>query len=351
VDIALEQAAKEGVVDIQHIVTRLREQRMKMVQTHDQYGFIHDAVLERLICGETQIQAQNLPKAMKQLAAVDEKHGKSGYEVQFGVLEQVSPKPSEVITITAHNFPHKNRAMDFLPSEMWRVPLFMEHPGYINATFANGYKQQRGYIIAQGPMEGTCRDFWKMVYDRKCGVIIMLSQLVENEKEVCWRYWPGGDKGEEEDEDITHGEFTITTVSVKYGTLIQRTFSLVHQSRPHQQHKVTQFQLSGWSEEGLCTEPRAILELIEHVAATQRRTGNNPIVVHGINTVSRCGLLVALTNAIDCCKTEGTVDVFQAVKALRIQKPGSLCNVQQYQSIFTILQQFLNSFDIYSNFK
>ena len=51
----------------------------------DQYGFIHDAVLERLICGETQIQAQNLPKAMKQLAAVDEKHGKSGYEVQFGV--------------------------------------------------------------------------------------------------------------------------------------------------------------------------------------------------------------------------------------------------------------------------
>ena len=34
VDIALEQAATEGVVDVQHIVTRLREQRMKMVQTH-----------------------------------------------------------------------------------------------------------------------------------------------------------------------------------------------------------------------------------------------------------------------------------------------------------------------------
>lgn len=34
VDIALEQAAKEGVVDVQGIVSRLREQRMKMVQTH-----------------------------------------------------------------------------------------------------------------------------------------------------------------------------------------------------------------------------------------------------------------------------------------------------------------------------
>ena len=45
-----------------------------------------------------------------------------------------------------------------------------------------GYKQHRGYIIAQAPMESTCRDFWKMVYDRRCGVIIMLSELVEQDK-------------------------------------------------------------------------------------------------------------------------------------------------------------------------
>lgn len=52
--------------------------------------------------------------------------------------------------------------------------------------------------------------------------------------------------------------------------------------QPYQQQKVTQFQLSGWTEEGLCTDGRAILELIELVAATQRRTGNNPIVIHGM---------------------------------------------------------------------
>ena len=33
IDLALEQAEKEGVVDIAGIVNRLREQRMKMVQT------------------------------------------------------------------------------------------------------------------------------------------------------------------------------------------------------------------------------------------------------------------------------------------------------------------------------
>jgi len=29
-------------------------------------------------------------------------------------------------------------------------------------------------------MQFTCRDFWKMVYERECGVVMMLSDLVEN---------------------------------------------------------------------------------------------------------------------------------------------------------------------------
>ena len=69
--------------------------------------------------------------------------------------------------------------------------------GYIHAVFVNvrmhthcimshyldiiqGYKQQRAFIIAQCPMESTARDFWKMIYDRKCGVIVMLCDLVED---------------------------------------------------------------------------------------------------------------------------------------------------------------------------
>ena len=43
-----------------------------------------------------------------------------------------------------------------------------------------GYKHRRGFIIAQASMKSTCRDFWKMVYERECGVIVMLSDLVEN---------------------------------------------------------------------------------------------------------------------------------------------------------------------------
>ena len=84
-----------------------------------------------------------------------------------------------------------------------------DHPDYINAVFINvsnritlihvsllgmnlffyhcckpsqGYKQQRAFIIAQSPMQSTARDFWKTVYDRKCGVVVMPCDLVESGK-------------------------------------------------------------------------------------------------------------------------------------------------------------------------
>ena len=99
--------------------------------------------------------------------------------------------------------------------DKWRVVLKGETPDYINASSINvssstnntlesilhkyqyvyitytsynlfpilshwqGYKCQRAFIITQGPMSSTARDFWKMVHDRKCGVIVMLSNLLE----------------------------------------------------------------------------------------------------------------------------------------------------------------------------
>ena len=43
-----------------------------------------------------------------------------------------------------------------------------------------GYKQKKAYIIAEGPMESTARNMWKLVYSKKCGAIVMLSDLMED---------------------------------------------------------------------------------------------------------------------------------------------------------------------------
>ena len=53
--------------------------------TQDQYVFIHDAVLESLTCGDTQIPASGLAGAVKKLKQKDRVTGRTGFETQFHV--------------------------------------------------------------------------------------------------------------------------------------------------------------------------------------------------------------------------------------------------------------------------
>ena len=86
------------------------------------------------------------------------------------------------------------------------------------------------------------------------------------------------------------------------------------------------------------------------------------------NTVSRSAIFCAVATTIERCKTEGVVDVFQVVKAMRAQKPGAIQTLvrmgdvycinfmyflllqEQYHSIFAGILVFVDSFETYSNF-
>lgn len=45
-------------------------------------------------------------------------------------------------------------------------------------------------ILAQGPLNRTCGDFWRMSWEKNCYRIIMLNKLMENGRVKCARYWP-----------------------------------------------------------------------------------------------------------------------------------------------------------------
>ncbi|CAG0908842.1 unnamed protein product, partial [Cyprideis torosa] len=77
IDAMLERMKHEHTVDIYGHVTCLRAQRNYMVQTEDQYVFIHDALLEAVICGNTEVPALNLGMHIKSLLPYDGPEGTS----------------------------------------------------------------------------------------------------------------------------------------------------------------------------------------------------------------------------------------------------------------------------------
>ncbi len=92
-------------------------------------------------------------------------------------------------------------------------------------------------------------------------------------------------------------------------------------------HQVTQFQITCWRPDGCCSNLKSVTDVIEEMTKVQMRSGNKPIVVHCSDTVTRSGMFCAIATTIERCKTEGVVDVFQVIKALRVQKPGAVPTV------------------------
>ena len=85
IDAMLERIKHEKTVDIYGHVTCLRAQRNYMVQTEDQYVFIHTALLEAVLSGNTEVPARNLYAHIQKLTVVEPGQGVTGMELEFKV--------------------------------------------------------------------------------------------------------------------------------------------------------------------------------------------------------------------------------------------------------------------------
>ena len=79
--------------------------------------FVHDAVLEAIICGETDIATDKYEMKLQKLKEVDLVTGSSGLKSQFDLFFQVTPNPDDVFCDTAKTHTEKNRSNNYLPGE------------------------------------------------------------------------------------------------------------------------------------------------------------------------------------------------------------------------------------------
>jgi protein tyrosine phosphatase len=93
------------------------------------------------------------------------------------------------------NNPHKNRYFDIYACEATRVKLQGLDNDYINANFIDGppldgFSVSPCYISTQAPTMKTLVDFWHMVWQQDCPVIVMLTRELEHGVAKAISYWP-----------------------------------------------------------------------------------------------------------------------------------------------------------------
>ncbi|XP_051941111.1 receptor-type tyrosine-protein phosphatase S-like isoform X31 [Hippocampus zosterae] len=346
IDAMVERIKHEKTVDIYGHVTLMRSQRNYMVQTEDQYIFIYDALLEAVTCGNTEVPARNLYSYIQRLTQIEPGDNVTGMELEFKRLASAKAHTSRFVSANLPCNKFKNRLVNIMPYETTRVPLQpirgVEGSDYINASFIDGYRQQKAYIATQGPLAETTEDYWRMLWEHNSTIVVMLTKLREMGREKCHQYWPA--------ERSARYQYFVVDPMAEYNMpqYILREFK-VTDARDGQSRTVRQFQFTDWPEQGVPKSGEGFIDFIGQVHKTKEQFGQDgPITVHCSAGVGRTGVFITLSIVLERMRYEGVVDIFQTVKMLRTQRPATVQTEDQYQFCYRASLEYLGSFDHYA---
>ncbi|XP_057713546.1 receptor-type tyrosine-protein phosphatase F-like isoform X11 [Corythoichthys intestinalis] len=346
IDAMLERMKHEKSVDIYGHVTCMRAQRNYMVQTEDQYIFIHEALLEAATCGNTEVPARNLYAHIQKLTQPPTGETVTAMELEFKRLANSKAHTSRFISANLPCNKFKNRLVNIMPFESTRVCLQpirgVEGSDYINASCIDGYRQQKAYLATQGPLAETTEDFWRMLWEHNSTIVVMLTKLREMGREKCHQYWPA--------ERSARYQYFVVDPMAEYNMpqYILREFK-VTDARDGQSRTIRQFQFTDWPEQGVPKTGEGFIDFIGQVHKTKEQFGQDgPITVHCSAGVGRTGVFITLSIVLERMRYEGVVDLFQTVKTLRTQRPAMVQTEDQYQLCYRAALEYLGSFDHYA---
>uniref|UniRef100_A0A8C3JC17 protein-tyrosine-phosphatase n=1 Tax=Calidris pygmaea TaxID=425635 RepID=A0A8C3JC17_9CHAR len=346
-DVMLDMAECEGVVDIYNCVKTLCSRRINMIQTEEQYVFIHDAILEACLCGETSIPANEFKPTYKEMVRIEPQSNSSQLREEFQTLNSVTPHldVEECSIALLPRNRERNRSMDVLPPDRC-LPFLISVDGdsnnYINAALTDSYTKSAAFIVTLHPLQNTTTDFWRLVYDYGCTSIVMLNQLNQsNSAWPCLQYWP--EPGLQQ-----YGPMEVEYVSgAADEDIVSRLFRVQNITRLQEGHlMVRHFQYLRWSPyRDTPDSKKSFLHLLAQVERWQKESGDGRTVVHCLNGGGRSGTFCASTMILEMIKCHNMADVFYAAKTLRNYKPNMVETLEQYHFCYDIALEYLESLE------
>ncbi|XP_006143891.1 receptor-type tyrosine-protein phosphatase N2 [Tupaia chinensis] len=193
------------------------------------------------------------------------------------------------------------------------------------------------YIATQGPLPATVADFWQMVWESGCVVIVMLTPLTENGVRQCYHYWPG------EGSNLYHiYEVHLVSEHTWCEDFLVRSFYLKN-LQTNETRTVTQFHFLTWYDQGVPPSTRPLLDFRRKVNKCYRGR-SCPVTVHCSDGAGRSGTYILIDMVLNkMAKGAKEIDIAATLEHLRDQRPGMVQTKEQFEFALTAVAEEVNA--------
>ncbi|NXF16935.1 PTN5 phosphatase, partial [Rhodinocichla rosea] len=231
----------------------------------------------------------------------------------------------------------KNRYKTILPNPHSRVCLTsadQDDPlsSYINANYIRGYGgEEKVYIATQGPIVNTVTDFWRMVWQERSPIIVMITNIEEmNEK--CTEYWP--------EEQVTYEGIEITVNRVIQAD--DYRLRLITLKKGEEVRNLKHYWYTSWPDQKTPDQAPPLLQLVLEESYKILLTSPLPLSALPFPSagIGRTGCFIATSVCCKQLKNEGIVDILRTTCQLRLDRGGMIQTCEQYQFVHHVMSLY-----------
>nr|XP_022308379.1 uncharacterized protein LOC111114378 [Crassostrea virginica] len=186
-DSLLKKGRESGRINVFEFVKQMREDRMTMVQTADQYICLHKA----LLCGfqekDTVIGENNIPTKISSLLQDTSPLNQKLLYKEFKYLQALKPSYDEEDREDGKKPENKdkNKDLKILPVSKYRPYLTSYIKGrtdYINAVCVPSFTEPSTFILTQYPLKDTEVDLWRLCMDHNVHALVVLGENSQEQR-------------------------------------------------------------------------------------------------------------------------------------------------------------------------